>query len=83
MQEILVISDVNMPEMDGLALLRVIQKRFPHVKVYISSAHDTPFIRKGTRSKGALRFFAKPLNFREMSQAVREDFYEFFRRKIS
>jgi DNA-binding NtrC family response regulator len=70
----LVISDINMPEMDGLALLKVVQKRFPQVKVYICSGHDTPFIRKNSREQGALRFFAKPLNISALYSAMIEDF---------
>lgn len=72
--KILVISDINMPEMDGLALLRVIQKRHPQVKVYICTAFDTPFFRKNTEDKGALRFFVKPLNFSNLRTALIEDF---------
>ncbi len=71
---ILVVSDITMPEMDGLALLRIIQKRHPHVKVYICTAFDTPFFRKNTEDKGALRFFVKPLNFANLRSALVEDF---------
>ncbi|MBO9667813.1 MAG: response regulator [Bdellovibrio sp.] len=70
----LVISDINMPEMDGLALLKVVQKRFPQVKVYICSGHDTPFHRKNSRDQGAMRFFAKPLNISDLYRAMIEDF---------
>src|SRR5215469_5467185 len=63
---VLVVSDLSMPEMDGIALLKVIQKRFPQVKVYICTAFDTPFLRKNSAEKGALRFFTKPLDFKAL-----------------
>ena len=70
----LVIMDIKMPEMDGIALLKVIQKRFPQVKVYICTAFDTPFLRKNSAEKGALRFFTKPLDFKALRTALLEDF---------
>ena len=71
---VLVVSDLSMPEMDGIALLKVIQKRFPQVKVYICTAFDTPFLRKNSAEKGALRFFTKPLDFKALRSALLEDF---------
>ncbi|QDK38383.1 response regulator [Bdellovibrio sp. NC01] len=80
---VLVVSDLSMPEMDGIALLKVIQKRFPQVKVYICTAFDTPFLRKNSAEKGALRFFTKPLDFKALRLAMLEDFAVEFAAKDS
>lgn len=71
---VVVVSDINMQAMDGVALLQVIQKRYPTVKIYICTAVDTPFFRKNTENKGAMRFFVKPLDFSALRRALIEDF---------
>ncbi|MGE5084806.1 MAG: response regulator [Bacillota bacterium] len=73
-QTVIVLSDLNMPEMEHAGLLKVIQKRFPQVKVYICTAEQTPFIRKSSDEKGALRFFSKPVSISDFCGALIEDF---------
>ncbi len=71
---LLMISKVNAPDMDELALLKVVQKKYPHVKIYICTEMSAPFSRKGNDDLGSLRFIAKPLNFKTLYGAISEDF---------
>jgi DNA-binding NtrC family response regulator len=71
---LLVISKVNAPDMDELALLKVVQKKFPRVKIYICTEMSAPYSRRGNDDLGSLRFIAKPLNFKTLYGAISEDF---------
>ncbi|WP_413293310.1 response regulator [Bdellovibrio sp. HCB185ZH] len=71
---LLVISKVTAPDMDELALLKVVQKKFPRVKIYICTEMSAPYSRKGNEDQGSLRFIAKPLNFKTLYGAISEDF---------
>lgn len=73
-ETVIVLSDVGMPEMEHAGFLKVVEKRFPQVKVYICTAEQTPFIRKSSEEKGALRFFSKPVNMSDFCGALSEDF---------
>jgi two-component system response regulator GlrR len=56
-----VLTDLRMPEMDGLELLRRIQQRSPHLPVAIISAHgDIPDAVRATHA-GAVDFLVKPI----------------------
>ncbi len=39
----LVITDINMPEMDGLEFIKQIRENFPTTKIIVLSLHDEPF----------------------------------------
>lgn len=58
----IVLTDVRMPEMDGLALLREIRRRAPHVDVVLMTAFDDmPMVASAMR-EGATDFLVKPLD---------------------
>ncbi|WP_413575081.1 response regulator [Bdellovibrio sp. HCB290] len=73
---LVVISKVNTPEMDELALLKVVQKKHPRAKIYICTDVSSPYSRKGNEEHGSLRFIAKPLNFKSLYGAISEDFLD-------
>lgn len=69
-----VLSDLRMAEMDGLALLKELQRRYPTLPVIIMTAHGTiPDAVSATRS-GAFAFLTKPIDkdqlFEQLTRAM-------------
>jgi CheY-like chemotaxis protein len=56
----LIISDLNMPEMDGREVMEELRKIDPHVKVMLSSGDLTDKIEKSVINKGFNGFIKKP-----------------------
>lgn len=66
----IVISDINMPEMDGLTLLKKIGKTNKMLKSIIISAYgDMSNIREAMNS-GAYDFVTKPINFQDLEITI-------------
>jgi len=62
----IVLSDINMPEMDGLTLLTKLNESNPLVKTVMVSAYgDMDNIRKAM-NRGAFDFVTKPVNFEDL-----------------
>jgi CheY-like chemotaxis protein len=55
----LVVMDVNMPVMDGVAAAREIKKAAPGIQVILMSAEDSPALRDLAIQAGANEFIAK------------------------
>jgi two-component system response regulator GlrR len=67
----LVVSDLRMSEMDGIALLRELQRRWPGLSVIMLTAHGTiPDAVRATQS-GALAFMTKPVEKERLLEEVR------------
>lgn len=66
----IVLSDINMPEMDGLTLLGKINESNPLLKTIIVSAYgDMDNIRKAMNT-GAFDFVTKPVNFEDLALTI-------------
>jgi CheY-like chemotaxis protein len=59
----LVLSDINMPEMSGLELLRTSKQRYPQVPVIMVTAFGDEENRDAAKQYGANGFFSKPVDF--------------------
>ncbi|MEX2527631.1 MAG: sigma-54 dependent transcriptional regulator [Gemmatimonadota bacterium] len=72
----LVLSDVVMPDMSGLDLLRELQGTDPHRPVVLLTAHGTVEVSVEAMKAGAVDFLTKPLDYRNLKavldQAVRD-----------
>lgn len=66
----LVISDINMPEMDGLTLLRNINEKFPNVIPIIVSAYGDMNNIRAAMNLGAFDFVTKPINFEDLNVTI-------------
>jgi len=67
----LVRTDLRMAEMDGIALLRELQRRWPSLNVIMLTAHGTiPDAVKATQS-GAFAFLTKPVEKEQLLEEVR------------
>jgi two-component system response regulator (stage 0 sporulation protein F) len=65
-----VFSDINMPGMTGLELLKKVKDRFPTINVSMISAYgDTENYQKAM-SSGAKEFFTKPIDFDSLKREI-------------
>jgi len=63
----IVLSDINMPEMDGLTLLAKLHAENPLVKTVIVSAYGDMENIRTAMNRGAFDFVTKPINFDDLS----------------
>jgi adenylate cyclase len=61
-----VLSDINMPEMDGLTLLGKLNEISPLIKAVIVSAYGDMENIRTAMNKGAFDFICKPVNFDDL-----------------
>ena len=71
-QLIVILSDINMPGMDGLALLREIKKRRPELPVMMLTAYGDEERRRRAADGGAADFVTKPVDFDFLKVRLRE-----------
>ncbi|MEM6967182.1 MAG: adenylate/guanylate cyclase domain-containing protein [Bacteroidota bacterium] len=62
----IVLSDINMPNMDGLTLLRKIQETTPLIKTVMVSAYGDMENIRTAMNRGAFDFVVKPVNFADL-----------------
>lgn len=65
-----VLTDINMPIMDGLELLGHINKRWPLIKVVVVSAYSDMKNIRMAMNQGAFDFVIKPIDFRDLELTV-------------
>ncbi|MDX1471574.1 MAG: adenylate/guanylate cyclase domain-containing protein [Flavobacteriaceae bacterium] len=65
-----VLSDINMPEMDGLTLLSRISEEKPLLKAVIVSAYGDMDNIRTAMNRGAFDFVTKPINFEDLTLTV-------------
>jgi CheY-like chemotaxis protein len=58
----LVITDLSMPQMDGMAVLRKLKTEFPKLPVIILSAYGTADTQQQALRAGAFAYLSKPLD---------------------
>ena len=59
----LILTDINMPEMNGIELLKEIKIRYPELKVIIITAYGDEQNFDMAKKLGADDYFTKPLQF--------------------
>jgi CheY-like chemotaxis protein len=67
-----VLSDINMPGMDGLQLLGEIKQRFPDLPVMMVTAYGDDERRQRAAEYGAADFLAKPVDFEHLKAQLRQ-----------
>ncbi len=66
----ILITDISMPEMDGLELLRVLKERNPELKsIVLSGYNEFDYVREGMRV-GIENYLLKPINIEELKQTL-------------
>jgi CheY-like chemotaxis protein len=69
---IAVLSDINMPGMDGLELLAEIKQRFPDLPVMMVTAYGDDDRRRRARELGAFEFIPNPADFNQLKVQLRQ-----------
>ncbi len=68
----LVISDIMMPKMDGVALLEAVKKDFPQLDNFIFISGFSKLDEESARKIGARRLMSKPLDLDALRELVIE-----------
>jgi CheY-like chemotaxis protein len=71
-QLIVILSDINMPGMDGLALLREIKQRWAELPVMMVTAYGDDERRRHADEYGAAEFITKPVDFDLLKEQLRQ-----------
>ena len=67
---ILLVSDINMPGMSGLDLLRIVKTRRPDLPVFMISAYGDADTVATALARGADGFLTKPVDFPKLKQDI-------------
>lgn len=66
----LVVTDLQMPKMDGLSLLAHLSEKYPDIQVIVQTGHSTPESKKIALERGAAGYIEKPLNAEDLGQKI-------------
>ena len=66
----LIVTDVRMPNMDGIALAKAVREQFPKVKIiFISGYEDTEYLRKALKME-AVDYILKSIDLDELAETI-------------
>lgn len=68
----LILSDINMPGMNGLELLRVIKEKYVQLPVFMVTAYGDEQSQETAKGYGASGFINKPVDFPQLKQDIFE-----------
>lgn len=66
----IVLTDVEMPEMDGIELSRELRERYPGIRVLILSGYDNFDYARGALKYGVKNYLLKPVDEEELLETV-------------
>jgi CheY-like chemotaxis protein len=69
---IAILSDINMPGMDGLDLLGEVKRRYPEMPVMMVTAYGDDERRRRATELGASEFLTKPVDFDLLRARLRQ-----------
>lgn len=67
---VLILSDINMPGMNGLELLKIIKQNYPSLKVFMITAYGDEQNYQTAMAYGADDYINKPLNFDTLKEKM-------------
>lgn len=68
----IILTDIKMPGMDGVSLLKEIRKKRPDIKVIILSGYDDFSLVRQTMKYGAVDYLLKPVGKNDLIQVIEE-----------
>jgi CheY-like chemotaxis protein len=69
---VVILSDINMPGMDGLTLLGDIKRQWPDLRVMMITAYGDDDRRRAAVERGAADFLAKPVDFQALKRQLEQ-----------
>jgi adenylate cyclase len=66
----LIVTDINMPRMDGLSLLQKLRENEPHVCTIIVAAYGDMANIRTAMNRGAFDFVTKPIDFLDLEATI-------------
>lgn len=72
LQPDVVLMDLVMPVMDGVAATEAIRRRFPHVQVIAVTSFEEPDLVQGALQAGAMGYLLKDVSAEKLAEAIRE-----------
>jgi YesN/AraC family two-component response regulator len=66
----LILTDINMPGMNGLELLKIIKQNFPHLKVFVITAYNDENNYQTAKQYGADEYITKPIEFNKLKEKI-------------
>ncbi len=73
----LVISDIRMPELNGIELLNAVRRNFPNLPVVIITAYPLAYPEERATLEGAAGYIAKPFRINQIDKLLSRIFYNF------
>ncbi len=67
---VLILSDINMPGMNGLELLRITKEKFPYLKVFMITAYEDETNYQTAMAYGSDDYITKPVDFDELKEKI-------------
>jgi FixJ family two-component response regulator/predicted regulator of Ras-like GTPase activity (Roadblock/LC7/MglB family) len=68
----LLITDQQLPGMSGIELVNLVDKKFPAIPIILITAYGTPKLKNRARDIGAIKFFNKPIDLKEIIKEVKK-----------
>lgn len=69
---VLILSDINMPGMNGLILLKLLKENYPQLKVFMVTAYGDEKNYQAATEYGADNFLTKPIDFAHLKQLMEQ-----------
>ncbi len=73
----MIMTDINMPEMDGLTLLSQLRELKKHVKAVVVSAYSDLQNIRTAMNRGAFDFLTKPIDFSDLETTINKTINEY------
>ncbi|MBU0673734.1 MAG: response regulator [Proteobacteria bacterium] len=68
----LVVTDLNMPEMDGFELMALISQSKPNMPVIAMTAYGTPEMESRLMNMGAFQYIEKPIDYNSLLHKIKD-----------
>lgn len=71
----ILVTDVNMPHMDGIELTKAVNKLYPGIQVFIMSAYDDDNTLSKVNELNIKHYFNKPIDFNLLAKTIKEEIH--------